>query len=60
MVRDCGNCGALLPEFEPAYTLGPNPVEEVRCSDCGTNNIVIYDAPGRRAVDALERVEEER
>jgi hypothetical protein len=59
MARDCGKCGAELDALEPAYALGPNPVEEVRCSDCGTNNIVIYDVPGRRAVDAVERVEGE-
>jgi ribosomal protein S27E len=59
MVRDCGKCGSTLDAPEPAYTLGPNPVEEVRCKSCGTTNVVIYDAPGRRALDALERVEEE-
>jgi hypothetical protein len=59
MVRDCGNCGELLPELEPAYALGPNPVEEVRCSECSTNNVVIYSTPERRAVDALEPVEDE-
>jgi hypothetical protein len=59
MTRDCGKCGAPLDPPEPAYTLGPNPVEEVTCETCGTNNIVIYDAPARRAVDALERAEEE-
>ncbi len=59
MPRVCGKCEAPLRELEPAYALGPNPVEEVRCSECGTNNIVIYDAPGRRAAEALEPAEED-